>query len=315
MQLFLVPGLIVLAVIGVWALFGKISSSEQDWRQQVTELRSNNEQRRWRGANGLAQMLRADIELGTEGQQLRGNTQIAKDLSTLLMELLESPLQDEELVSQQSFIARTLGWLDAIDLVMPALEIATEDRFELLVRSDALRSIAVIAGRLSESGEQIERKETISRVIDASRDEDALVRQIATFTLGLLPGSDVEQRLQVLAEDKDSDTRVNAAIAMTRRGTTDGFPVFVSVLRSAFERVAADSMPGQTDGERALLAMNRQKTNIVVLGNVLKAIRDLSPQLTAEQRSTARELCVPIAADFVEIKIRIEAQQTIAALN
>ena len=30
LQLFMVPGLIVAAVIGVWALFGQISSSEQD---------------------------------------------------------------------------------------------------------------------------------------------------------------------------------------------------------------------------------------------------------------------------------------------
>ena len=99
MQLFLVPGLIVAAVVGVWALFGKISSSEQDWRQQVAELRSNNEQRRWRGANGLAQMLRADLELGTDGQQLCQSRQIAEELAGLLEELLNSPLQDEELAT------------------------------------------------------------------------------------------------------------------------------------------------------------------------------------------------------------------------
>ena len=49
MQLFLVPGLIVAAVIAVWALFGKLSASEQDWRHLVAEVRSNNEHRRWRG--------------------------------------------------------------------------------------------------------------------------------------------------------------------------------------------------------------------------------------------------------------------------
>ena len=31
-QLFVVPALIVLAVVGVWALFGKIASSDEDWR-------------------------------------------------------------------------------------------------------------------------------------------------------------------------------------------------------------------------------------------------------------------------------------------
>ena len=74
-------------------------------------------------------------------------------------------------------------------------------------------------------------------------------------------------------------------------------------------------MAGTTDGERMILAMNRQKTNAVVLGNTLKALRDLGPKLTSEQRLKARELCVPIAAEFGEIKIRIEAEQTISALN
>ena len=315
MQLFMVPGLIVAAVIGVWALFGKISTSEQDWRQQVTELRSNNEQRRWRGANGLAQMLRADIEVGDGGQRLSDNRQIADDLAGLLKELLDSPLQDEELVSQQSFVARTLGWLNSVDVVMPVLEEASQSRFELLVRTDALRSIAVIAGRLKELEKPVQRQETIDCVIEASLDADALVRQIAAFTLGLLPGNDADQRLRVLAEDSDPDTRVNAAIALTRRGMTDGFSVFLGVLKTAPDRVDPASMPGETDGERMLLAVNRQKMNVVVLGNVSKALRDLGPNLSPEQRAEAVTMCQPIAADFREIKIRIEAEQTIAALE
>ena len=95
---------------------------------------------------------------------------------------------------------------------MPALEAATHEQFEVLVRTDALRSIAVIAGRLQESGSAIERQETINRVVEISLDEDPLIRQIAAFTLGLLPGDDADQRLRVLAEDIDGDTRVNAAI-------------------------------------------------------------------------------------------------------
>ncbi|MCA9118121.1 MAG: hypothetical protein KDA79_23780, partial [Planctomycetaceae bacterium] len=56
-QLFLVPGLIVAAIIGVWVLFGRIAEGRQDWRELVAELPSGNEQRRWRAALGLAQML------------------------------------------------------------------------------------------------------------------------------------------------------------------------------------------------------------------------------------------------------------------
>ena len=59
-QLFVVPGLIVLAVVGIWAMFGQLAAGEQDWTKLVAELSNNNEHRRWRGAHGLAQMDEAD---------------------------------------------------------------------------------------------------------------------------------------------------------------------------------------------------------------------------------------------------------------
>ena len=31
-QLFVVPGLIVAAIVGAWLLFGKLASAEQDWQ-------------------------------------------------------------------------------------------------------------------------------------------------------------------------------------------------------------------------------------------------------------------------------------------
>jgi transposase len=60
LQLFVVPGLIVLAIVAVWLLFGKLAGNEQDWKGLLVELQHPNEHRRWRGALGLAQMLKAD---------------------------------------------------------------------------------------------------------------------------------------------------------------------------------------------------------------------------------------------------------------
>src|SRR5258708_39462633 len=69
-QLFVVPGLIVLAIVGVYLIFGKLATGGQDWREQVADLRHPHEHRRWRGGLGRAQILTDDQEKGGNGQQL-----------------------------------------------------------------------------------------------------------------------------------------------------------------------------------------------------------------------------------------------------
>ena len=315
MQLFLVPGLIVAAVIAVWALFGKLSSSEQDWRQLVAEVRSNNEHRRWRGATGLAQMLRSDVELGESGKQLSTNPQIAKELATLLTELLNEPAQDEELTSQQSFLARTLGWLDSLDDSLPALILATDQKYEVIVRSDALRSIALIAGRAKDNDRPLDRSDVRDRLLAVSQESDPLIRQVCAFTLGLIPGESVDQRLRVMAEDRDPNTRINAAMAMSRRGMPEAFPALLALLKSANEPVNPATMEGSTEVEKQIRARSQENMNQVVLGNALTALRDLSDAITDEQRKQAIELCRPLSESASNIRIRIEAGTTLRTLT
>mgnify|MGYP003344919420 FL=1 len=197
MQLFLVPGLIVAVVVGSMALFGaygKLFSSELDWRHVVSELRSTNEHRRWRGANALAQVLQADANLGESGQHLSSNEQIAKELATLLDELLKQPTSDPELITHQSFVVRTLGWLDSESIIFPTLINAMQPKNEILIRLDAVEAVAKVAGRKAQTNGSIADKDVIEQVIECSRDENPLMRQVAAFTLGLLPGDDVDQR-------------------------------------------------------------------------------------------------------------------------
>lgn len=315
MQLFLVPGLIVAAVIAVWALFGKLSTSEQDWRQLVAEVRSNNEHRRWRGATGLAQMLRSDVELGESGNQLSTNPQIAKELATLLTELLNESAQDEELTSQQSFLARTLGWLDALDDSLPALVQATDSKHQVIVRSDALRSIALIAGRASDNGTPLDRPEVTDRLLEVSQDSDPLIRQVCAFTLGLIPGESVDQRLRVMAEDRDSNTAINAVLQMSRRGMSEAFDALLELLKSASEPVNSATMEGDTEVEKKIRARSQENMNQVVLGNALTALRDLSATITEEQRKQAVALCQQLSDEASNTKIQIEAGITLRALN
>mgnify|MGYP002635838991 CR=1 FL=1 len=315
LQLFLVPGLIVAAVIGVWALFGKISSSEQDWRQQIVEMRSNNEHRRWRGANGLAQMLRADIELGKDGQQLSKNPAIAKELTELLKDLLDEPASDEELVSQQSFVTTTIGWLDAHEVVIPILLDAADPRRDEIVRADAIRSLALIAGRADGAGARLNDPELADSLVRYSQDPNPLSRQLCAFTMGLVEGIGVEQRLRVMTEDDDANTQVNAAIGLTRHGSTEGLPVFIRVLQKAPEPVDPQTMDGETEVVRQAQAENQEVMNAVALVNVLKAVEDLYPIMDDAQAAEVKQLVKPIADEFGIIRIRIRAKEALRAMD
>ena len=70
-QLFVVPGLIVLAVVAVWALFGRIAAGDQDWRKLTLELQSPNDHIRKRAMYGLAQVLDQDRRQGNKGSTCR----------------------------------------------------------------------------------------------------------------------------------------------------------------------------------------------------------------------------------------------------
>jgi hypothetical protein len=314
MQLFLVPGLIVAAVIGVWALFGQLSASEQDWRQNVTEMRSNNNNRRWRGAQGLAQMLQLDHVRGKDGQRLASNPQIAAELSTLLTELLKEESTDQELVTHQVFLTRTLGWLDVHEKVIPALILAMDDRQDEIVRTDAIRVVSVIAGRGLEVGHPVENPELSKRLIELSQDPNPLLRQVSAFALGLISGSDIDQRLKVLAEDGDWETSVNAALALSRRHMIDGYPILIRILKNAGQPVDPQTMEGNTEQKRKTNAKSQETMNSVAVNNVLTALLDIESVLSASQRKESVALITKLSEESEIPRLRINATETLRLL-
>ena len=151
-QLFVVPALIVLAVVAVWAMFGRIAAGEQDWKQLVQELDSSNPHVYQRAMFGLAQLLDADRRLGAQGQQLAANPEIATALSRLLRQQLESRQTDDSTLSSQVYLVRAQGLLDVPAESIPVLITAMQPEYDLEVRKGAVLSVAMIAGRALEAG-------------------------------------------------------------------------------------------------------------------------------------------------------------------
>jgi HEAT repeat protein len=309
-QLFLIPMLIVGAIIGVYALFGRLAGGEQDWRTLVSELRNTNEHRRWRAAIGLAHLLKVDQDRGEDGQQLAQNPEIAKALLDVLEEQQSADIPREKALNQQQYLVTALGLLDQPKLVMPALQklmLADGDQ-DSGVRIESLRSILLIANRTSERAnaedrpllveELVEIPSLVDDVVTVSRESDPLYRKVAAFALGFLPAPQSRQRLEVLLNDTDNDVKVNAAIGLSRQASTAGWPVYLEVLTQA------------NDPSR-----QEQGIDLVILKNTLKAVGDLNEQWPDDQKQQLIELLESISTNHPERRIRTDAVKTLQTLK
>ena len=301
MQLFVVPGLIVAVIVGAWLLFGKLASAEQDWQALLADMKSSNEHRRGRGAMGLAQALAADQNRkGVSGPRLTTNPQIAQELSAFLAETLKSSSTEPSVVDQQAFLIRTLGTLDLPEAVLSVLRDAMNEKRDREVRKNAVLAVATIAHRANERGAGLSGEGIVDELSNVAKDGDPLLRSSAAFTLGLFPLERTKQTLTVLLSDGDSNTRVNAAIALTRQKSLDGVPVLREVLTAA-----ATTKSAAPSGDSSVIAAS----------NVLKAIGVLAAQLDEPTRTDILRDVETISKSYPEPRVRLDAAQALMKLR
>lgn len=295
-QLFVVPGLIVAAIIGVWWSFGQLARGEQDWQKLVQDLKSSNDHRRGRAAYGLAMALAAEQRHPPEGPRLATNPQVAQELTAFLAESLKNSSQEPTVIEQQKYLIGAVGLLDLPDVVFPVLRTALQSQQDAEVRRFAVRSVATIAFRAAERGEAISGSNILDDLTAASRDADVLLRGTTAFAFGFFSLDSVKQPLSVLLTDSDTTVRTNAAIAFTRHKSLDGLPVLREVLKSAAETTTA-SPPGDA--------------SLVAATNVLKAISELSPLLDQETRDAILRDVKTISEQHPEARVKLDAIQAL----
>lgn len=328
-QLFLVPAIIVLVIAGIIITVNTLVSGSQDWQSLVAELRSSNEHRRWRAAHGLAQMLQYDAKRGTEGEHLSHNSLIANELAAMTKEQLDKHSDREDDRSQLAFLTLTLGYLDSQDVVLPVLTSALQPDQDREVRKNAIASLAQISDRCAKEGRTLDEASLTPEVIKASGDGDPLIRQMSAYLLGLFHEKDSADRLGVLLQDGDADTRLNAAIALARRKSPGGYPVFVEILKNGnkvFESeqmqrdALAKSNPTVEEKKRTLqdwkqLAAALEFEQLLSVSNSLKAVKDIAKGLNETQRNELKQLIEPLTANHSQPRIRVEGQDALHALD
>ncbi|MFM9961093.1 MAG: hypothetical protein ACKV2Q_07695 [Planctomycetaceae bacterium] len=299
-QLFVVPGLIVAAIVGVWLLFGKLASAEQDWQALVADMKSSNEHRRGRGAMGLAQALAVDQNSKTTGPRLTTNPQVAQELSALLTDTLKSSSQEAAVIDQQAFLTRTLGLLDVPETVLPVLREAMKETRDREVRKNAVAAVATIAFRASERSEPLSDAGILEELSVVARDTDPLLRSLTALTLGFFPLDLADQSLTVLLADADANTRANAAVAFTRHKSLKAVPILQEVLRAA-----ADLKQAGPSGDAGPIAAS----------NTLKAIGELASLLDETTRSQIAADVATISRNYPEPRVRLDAAQTLVKIR
>lgn len=219
----LLPGAIVLVCLSVVVGLRWLSDPGTNPRQLVDTIERADGNVRWRAAVRLAAML-ADPEYTA----LREDPQVAGRLVELLYRELESGSVRKEDVMLKVFLCRALGEFNS-DASLPVLVSATAPRRDPDVRRSAIEAIAVLADALGS-----ERVRTESGLNDsllaASRDGDPQVRMTAAYALGVLGGSQAEQRLAVMLLDENALVRYNAATGLARWGNVAAVDVLLEML-------------------------------------------------------------------------------------
>lgn len=339
-QLFLIPALIVAAVIGVWALFGKLADQETDWKQLTAELGSSNEHRRWRAALGLAQVLRnQQIRPDENGTPLAKQPEVANALAGLLQESLDSNSTLEDDVKHQEFLARTLGAIDVDEVVLPALARAVSADNNVEVRKSSLMSLAMIAGRkFAEQAEaldttvqkklsngdpiymlaeplqkpSIENEAVWKEIKRSAQDEDPSIRHLSAFVTGLISGDEAMKVLTVMLLDGDVMARANAAVGFARSGRSDGVKILTQLLQEGTVEVSPAEFELLDEKAKKKALSYQQFEQPKLLGTCLHAVDMLwNEKLTGEEKETLRPILQKLADESGAADIRLLANSVL----
>lgn len=337
-QLFLIPALIVAAVIGVWALFSQLAGSEVDIDRLVRELGVNNKHRRWRAAQNLSQVLLNERIAAPEGRELLSERpDVAEALAGLLTESLdrEAPDDEDEEVKRQEFLARTMGSLKVDDVVLPVLARAIAPGEDTGVRRSGLMSLVLIAGRrfsvetsqdldtgnsatidltpisddvlLPLPSPTITDEAILEQVKYAAQDADAGIRHLAAYVLGLISGPDSIEQLKVLLLDADTMTQANAAIALSRNADPAGIPVIARLLSAATNDMSAEEFAALSKEDQEEELARKLFEQSATLVNCMTALGRMWTRVPESDRLAVQATVDDLASSHRSAGVRLHA--------
>lgn len=289
LQLFVVPGVIVLVVVLLgWIVTALAGRGEIDPEDTVAALRSSSNTR-WQEAFELANALRAE----QLHPQLKYDSQLASELAKLLAEEVAAQREDDGSVKLRSFLCSALGAFHVDDGLSVLLTTARED-VDSYVRCSAIDAVAVLAEDFREQNppHKLEDPKLVETFVALPNDPDDEVRSRTAYALGVItlaPDTDprLMQELEILVDDLNSIARYNAALALARRGSMLSVAPLIEMLDLESLVVAVQREPSP--------ALQSFKRN-TILKNALDAVK-----VVAEKNPTMdRTPLVAAVEKFIE---------------
>jgi hypothetical protein len=295
LQLFIVPGLIVLIIVMVWMMFSWLATKGQNPRETIAKLKVPNAAR-WQHAMELANVIR-----GGSHSQFKRDPAAARDLAQILQDEVETGSSDEKSVLLRVFLSRALGEFYVEEGLDELFYAAQSDRSRD-VRLAAIEAIAVRIENARDSwrAARLNDPQFISALLELSKDSQPTVRSRAAMAMGAAGTEPLIERLEEMADDAYPDARYNAATALARHGNTAAVPVLVEMLD-----------PAETAGltiEQDKSESAQQEKRILILVNALRATRLLAERNPQAKLSPLVEATGELAEADAHQQIRVIAR-------
>ena len=313
LQLFVIPAVIVLAVVLLGMLVTSLANTgERDPAEIVATLRSSS-QNRWQEAFELANALRNE----KQNPELKNNTELASQLAELLDEEITAGNSDDSSVKLRSFLCSALGEFHVDEGVPTLLRAAAEDPDDY-VRGSAINALAILADdfRTQDPPQVLQDEQFTETFIELSNDKKDNIRSQTAYALGVIPLSDeADPRLMVelekLVDDLNSDARYNAALALARRGSLLAVAPLVEMLDlESLEVATQEALPQVRIRKRDTILKNALDAIVVV--------KDENPDADLSALRTALEKFISESADgTVQVPVQLvdRAQQVLGELS
>lgn len=301
LQLFVIPGVIVLGLLLVaWIFSLPWASDELNTDDVVATLRSSS-QLRWQKAFELANALRNE----QQNPQLKNNADLASQLAQLLDAEITAGNADDGSVKLRSFLCSALGEFH-VDGGVPVLLRAAREDPDYYVRGSAINSLAILAEdfRTQDPPRAIQDENFANTFVELSNDPNDAIRSQTAYALGVITlAEEADPRLTVelenLVDDLHADARYNAALALARQGSLLAVAPLIEMLDLESLQVATqDALPQAQTRKRDTILKNALDAVVVVREKNPTA--DLSRLHTAVQKFIAEAPQQTVPAQLIE---------------